>query len=219
MNNITANIIGATGLVGTKLIQLLLEDERFEKVNIFTRRPTIFSHQKLVEHIVDFNDIYSWSDEIQGDILFSTLGTTLKNAGSKEKQFLVDYTYQFQVAEAAVKNGISNYVLVSSIGANSKSNVFYTKMKGQLDDAVQKLGFKQISILRPSMLDGNRKENRTGEKIALKISRWLTKYVFKKYRPIMDITVAQAMINSIFNQSNKNKYRIYESEEVFKLSE
>ncbi len=219
MSKLTANIIGATGLVGTQLVQLLINDDRFEKVSVFTRRPTVNSHSKLTEHVIDFNDIDSWSELIQGDVLFSTLGTTIKTAGTQEKQYLVDYTYQFEVAQAASKNGVSVYVLVSSTGANSKSRVFYSKMKGQLDDAVQQLNFKKISIIRPSILDGDRNENRTGEKFALKLSHWITKFLFKKYRPIKDIIVAQAMINSAINNQTNKRCSIYELEEVFELAD
>ena len=101
MKNLTANVIGATGLVGSYLVRLLLEDDRFEEVNIFTRRTIGIKHEKLKEHLVDFNKIGSWAAKLQGDVLFSSLGTTRKKAGSIKKQFLVDYTYQYTVAEAA----------------------------------------------------------------------------------------------------------------------
>mgnify|MGYP003665181760 CR=1 FL=1 len=218
MKKLTANIIGATGLVGSHLLQQLLNDDRFEQIRIFSRRTTGLTHGKLEEHSVDFDQTKQWTSLIKGDVLFSTLGTTLKKAGSKEKQFLIDYSYQYQVAEAAAKNGVADYVLVSSAGADANSKIFYSKMKGELDEAVKELEFKRIVILRPSILDGDRQEKRTAEKIGIKVTRWLTQYFFKEYRPIHAKTVAKAMISSIFNEELTPNYQIFELDEVAKLA-
>jgi uncharacterized protein YbjT (DUF2867 family) len=213
---LTANVIGATGLVGKQLVNLLLEDQHFEVVRIFVRRNTGLQHPKLEQHIVDFEDEKTWKTALKGDVLFSALGTTLKQAGSKEKQYKIDFTLNYNFAKASKTNGIENYVLVSSIGANSKSTIFYTKIKGELDEAVCKIGFKNLAILRPSSLTGNRKEKRTGEIITIPIATFLTKYVLKNYRPIKDTIVAQAMINAALTPvANKT---IWEGVEVFNLS-
>ena len=214
-----AIVIGATGLVGSQLVRELLEDNRFETVTVFARRKSERSHPKLKEQIVDFNKIDKWADQIKGDVLFSAMGTTLKRAGGKEAQYKIDYTYQYEVAKAAARNGVSKYVLISSAGANFKSKIFYSRMKGELDEAVRKLNFNKIVILRPSILDGDRQEKRAAESVSLKISRWLTKFIFKKYRPIKDQTVARAMINSILDEDKKASYFIYELDKVFKLAE
>lgn len=213
---LTANVIGATGLVGKQLVNLLLEDDHFEKVRIFVRRETGLVHRKLEQQIVDFRNGEIWKKLLSGDVLFSALGTTLKQAGSKEKQYEIDYTFNLNFAKTAKENGIENYVLVSSVGANSKSKVFYTKMKGELDDAVQKIGFKNLAILRPSSLTGDRKEKRMAEIISIPLATFVTKIVFKKYRPIKDKIVAQAMINAVI-QLNQSK-TIWEDEEVFELA-
>jgi len=149
-------------------------------------------------------------------VLFSALGTTLKQAGSKEKQYEVDFTFNLNFARKAKANGIENYVLVSSAGANSKSKIFYTRIKGELDDAVAKLGFKNLVILRPSSLTGDRDETRRMEKMSIPIARFITKFILKKYRPISGETVAQAMINAVLN-SNPEK-TIWKGDEVFKLT-
>ncbi len=211
-----ANIIGATGLVGKQLVQLLLKDNSFDKVRIFVRHDSNLSHPKLEQHIVKFSEAKTWSQYLKGDVLFSTLGTTLSQAGNKEAQYEVDYTFNLSFAKKAKENGIENYILVSSIGANSKSKVFYTRMKGELDEAVEKLGFKNITILRSPSLLGNRKRKRLMETIATSTIWVLTKIILKKYRPIRDLTVAQAMINAA-TLPNYDK-TIWEADEVFELA-
>lgn len=171
----TALVIGATGLVGTKLVEQLLTNERISTVKVFTRRSLGINQQKLEEHLVDFDNMEQWKNLLTGDVLFSTMGTTLKKAGSKEAQYKIDYTYQFDVARTAADNGVKTYCLVSSAGANPESSVFYSRMKGELDEAVKHLPFDNIFILRPSILAGERNENRTGERIGLVMARLFTK--------------------------------------------
>lgn len=213
---LTANIIGATGLVGKQLVQQLLNDNRFEKVRIFVRRDTGLKHPKLEQQIVDFAKGESWEKLLTGDVLFSALGTTLKQAGSKEKQYEIDFTFNLNFAKIAKENGIENYVLVSSVGANSKSDIFYARMKGELDEAVAKLAFKNLVILRPASLTGNRENRRIAEEMSVPVLNILTRFMFKNYRPISDETVAKAMINAALNK-NQSK-TIWEGAEVFNLA-
>jgi uncharacterized protein YbjT (DUF2867 family) len=144
------------------------------------------------------------------------MGTTLKQAGSKEKQYEIDFTFNLNFAKKAKENGIENYVLVSSVGANSKSGIFYTRMKGELDEAVAKLGFENLVILRPASLTGNRENRRTTEEMSVPVLNFLTRFVFKNYRPISDETVAKAMINAALN--NNQSKTIWEGAEVFNLA-
>ena len=137
-----AIVIGSTGATGIELIKELIKDENFTKIKTFSRSSLKINHQKLTEYLIDFNQIQNHKDEIKGDVLFSVLGTTKKDAGSKEAQYKIDFTYQYEFAKLASDNGISKYVLVSSIGANEKSALFYPKMKGALEEAVKKLVFK-----------------------------------------------------------------------------
>ncbi|HKL31707.1 MAG TPA: NAD(P)H-binding protein [Tangfeifania sp.] len=211
-----ANVIGATGLVGKHLVKKLLGSDEFKKVRIFVRRNSGLSHPKLEEQIIDFKDEKTWGNLLKGDVLFSALGTTLKQAGSKEKEYEVDFTFNLNFAEKAKENGIENYVLVSSVGANSKSWIFYSRMKGELDEAVSKIGFKNLAILRPASLTGDREDDRTMEKLSIPVVRFVTKFIFKKYRPIHGKTVAEAMINAVLKPDYDKT--IWEADEVFKLA-
>jgi uncharacterized protein YbjT (DUF2867 family) len=193
----TAIVIGATGLVGKALIQQLLASPHFSRVAVLARRSTGVNHPKLQEHIINFDTPQSWQHLVQGDVLFSTLGTTLKQAGSKEAQYQIDYTYQYETARAASANGVGTYVLVSSSGASPKSRIFYSRMKGDLEEAVKALPFRSIYMLQPSLLLGDRPETRIGEKWGYKVLNALNSIgVLKDYRPISGVTVAQAMVNA-----------------------
>lgn len=210
-----AIVIGGTGLVGTQLIKQLVEDEKYSEIVSLVRRSSGETHPKLQEIIVNFDQTQSWSHLVTGDVLFSALGTTIAQAKTKAAQFKVDYTYQYMVAKSAAENGVETYVLISSAGASSKSKVFYTSMKGQLEDAVQILPFKQIAIIRPGQLAGNRTENRKGEKIALSVMYFINKLgLLKQYRPIQASLVARAMINAVESEKSTS----YSLDEVFELA-
>jgi uncharacterized protein YbjT (DUF2867 family) len=210
-----ANVIGASGMVGQQLVAQLLNYPDFKKVRVFARRTSGTTHPKLVEHLIDFDKPESWKDLVQGDILFSTLGTTIKVAKTKENQYRVDYTYQYEFAKVAAENGISAYVLVSSMGASSKSSVFYSRIKGELEDAVSKLNFKKIVIFRPSILDGNRQEKRAGEKIGLVISRFLTRFVMKNFKPTPVDILADKMIR--LSLDHTSGFRMIEGADIFSI--
>lgn len=214
---LTANVIGATGLVGKQLVNQLLEDDTFEKVRIFVRRKSGITHKKAEEQIVDFRNKKEWRDHLIGDVLFSALGTTLKQAGGQQNQYEVDYTLNYNFARIAKENGIENYVLISSMSANSKSKLFYSRMKGELDDAVAELGFNKYSILRPGPLSGNRENKRVMEEIAFPVISFLTRFFLRKFRPIKDEIVAKAMINAAIKTPLTKT--IWEGEEVFRLAE
>lgn len=216
----TAIVLGATGLVGKSLVELLIQDDTFSGIKLLLRRPSGFNHPKIKEHIVYFGDIDSFQELIRGDVLFSCMGTTLQKAGSKEAQFKVDYTYQYDVAKAAADQGVKDYVLVSSANANAKSLIFYSRIKGELDNAVRKLPFERIFIFRPSILMGERTEKRKGEEIGGKLMNGLGKLFppMKKYRGIQGKEVAQAMV-AAYKSSTSSKSTIYTLDEVFDLIE
>jgi uncharacterized protein YbjT (DUF2867 family) len=211
-----AIVIGGTGMVGAQLIKQLTENESYSEIISLVRRTSGTTHPKLSEHVINFDQPESWSSLVKGDVLFSTLGTTIAQAKTKEAQFKVDFTYQFTVAEIASKNEVPNYVLISSAGADSKAKAFYLSMKGQLEVAIQVLPFKVISIIRPGQLAGDRTEKRTGEKIGLSVMYFLNKLgLFKRYKPIQAYQVAQAMINA----AEKKQSGTYNLDKVFELAE
>ncbi|HEY0679473.1 MAG TPA: NAD(P)H-binding protein [Chitinophagaceae bacterium] len=215
MNGLTAIVIGATGLTGTQLVQLLLKDDRFTTVKIFGRRPVGVQHPKLKEHIINFDLPEQWKQLVTGDVLFSALGTTIRNAGSKAAQYKIDHTYQFQVAKAAASNGVGVYVLVSSAMANTRSRIFYTRMKGELERDVKELPFQYIHIMQPGMLAGNRKEQRLGERVGLLALRFLNRLGIAPDQKPVDVKIlAQAMINVSFKK--EKRWNVYALLEVFR---
>jgi uncharacterized protein YbjT (DUF2867 family) len=212
----TALVIGATGLVGSALVRQLLADESYATVHVFVRRSTGVTHAKLQEHVIDFSAERTWNDLVRGDVLFSTLGTTRSQAGSTAAQRVVDYDYQFEFAKAASANGVPVYVLVSSVGADADSRFFYTKMKGELDRAVQPLGFKGLHILRPGPLAGLREEPRGGEKFSRAlIGAFNSLGLFMKYRPIQGEEVAKVMVKVA--AAPLPACQIYEPKDLFAL--
>jgi uncharacterized protein YbjT (DUF2867 family) len=191
-----ALVIGATGATGKELVNLLLESIDYSEVSIFVRRPTGKSHSKLTEHVVDFSDINSFQELISGDVLFSCLGTTLKDAGSKEKQWEIDYDIPAEFASAAKQNNVNSLVLVSSYGASAKSNVYYSMMKGKLEDYLQKLHFPQYIIFRPGPLI-RENTDRLGEKISVKVIKFFNAIgLFKNLKPITTAFLAQKLVKA-----------------------
>lgn len=197
-----ALVIGATGATGKDLVQQLLNDKDFEEVNIFVRKPLNFQNDKLKVHIVDFEKPEEWKGFVKGDVAFSCLGTTLKDAGSKEAQKKVDFDYQYQFAKAAKENNVDDYVLVSAYGANPQSKIFYSKMKGELEEAVKQLHFNKITIFKPGMLERKDSE-RTGEVLGSRIIKFANKIgLFESQKPLPTEVLAKAMVNSSKIKSN-----------------
>ena len=209
-----ALVIGATGAVGKDLVQQLSEDSTFERVDIFVRREVKIPAAKVVAHIVDFGHPETWADELKGDVLFSCLGTTIRAAGSQDAQWKVDYTYQYEAAKAAKANGVKTYVLVSSVGANAKSKVFYTKMKGALDEAVQELGFEGCFILRPPSLI-RKGSDRFGEKVGIvALKAFNAVGLMRSFTPMPTEAVAAAMIR--LTKSGRQGVEIINSQDILK---
>lgn len=177
-------LIGATGSTGKFLLDELIQDDDYTAVTIFVRRSTGRSHPKLVEHVIDFSNLAQYSELITGDVLFSCLGTTLKDAGSQQKQWEIDFEIPANFARIARENRVSSIVLVSSADASPSSKIFYSRMKGELETTIAELNFGQYIIFRPGLLlrEGT---DRTGEKVLVKILHFFnTIGLFKKYKPL-----------------------------------
>lgn len=197
-----ALLIGATGATGKDLLDLLLKDDSFHQVDIFVRRGLDIQHEKLKIHVIDFDKPEQWKHLVKGDVLFSCLGTTLKAAGSKEAQWKVDYDYQYQFAKFARENHVYNYVLVSSGFSSPNSLYFYTRMKGQLEEAVKALGFPKLTIFNPPVLI-RKDSDRTAEVAGLKAIQFFNRIgIFRSQNPLPTEILAQAMINSAKTKEN-----------------
>ena len=193
----TAVVIGATGLTGTHLVAALLQDPVFDKVKVLVRQPWAHSRPKLESIVVNFDDEAGLDPALQGDVLFCCIGTTIKKAGSQENFRAVDYGIPVRCARIAHEQGVSQFLMISSIGANPHSRNFYLRTKGETEEAVLKAGFSSTCIFRPSFLIGQRKEFRLGEwigKYLIQLFYFLLQGRWKKYRGIKAATVANAML-------------------------
>ncbi|MGL2987777.1 oxidoreductase [Flavobacterium sp. RSSA_27] len=209
----TALVIGSTGLIGSQLVDLLLESEHYQKVVIFVKRESGKSHPKLEQHSINFDAPETYQHLVKGDDLFCTIGTTIKKAGSQSAFRKVDYEYPIAFSNIAKTNNIKQFLIVSSLGANKDSNNFYLKTKGEMEAELAKANFETTVIVRPSLLLGQRSEFRLGEKIGAFFMKGFSFLLFgslKKYRPIESSTVARALY--FLAQSNKKGYTIYESD-------
>lgn len=200
-----AIIIGATGMVGNLILNEVLNDATFSEVRIFVRRPTGISNPKLKEIITPMKDINALSSDIQGDILFNAMGTTIKQAGSKEEQQRIDRDLPIAFAKIASKNGVKSIVNVSSTGASMKGN-FYLKTKAEMENGTEEFFPGKAFHFRPGLLVGNRKEFRFAEKIATGVMKVLDPVLIgssKKYRSMPVDKLAKAMVSLSKDSSGK----------------
>lgn len=214
LQNKTALIIGATGLVGKELVKLLLADADFETVKIFVRKSSGIKNLKLEEHIVDFENLPATF--ITGDVLFNCMGTTLKQAGSKDNQAKADVTFPLNFAKIAAKNKVLVAMVVSAPGADEKSFFFYSRLKGQLEKEMKTLPFDFIRFIHPSVIIGDRQIPRAGEKVFAGLINGVSKILpfLKKYRSISGKQVAEALI-FYYKNLGQEKVKTWKLEELF----
>lgn len=216
--NKKALILGATGLIGKHLLNLLLKEDVYNNVYVISRRPISVEHPKLIQVVGELEDLTLYSQYFQVDDIFCCLGTTIKKAGSKENFRKVDYQMPVLAAKMGIKYGVKQYLVVSAMGANQKSRYFYNRVKGEMEAALSRFPYKGLFIFRPSLLLGNRDEIRPGEKFAEIISKPLGPFLhgrFEKYRPIQAKAVAQCMLKMAF--SNESGIKIIESDILQKI--
>ena len=193
----TVLLLGATGLVGSHLLKGLLADDTCGKVMTLTRSPVNgdFESGKLDAHIVDFEQPADWRERAVADQVICALGTTIRKAGSRQAFRRVDFDYPLIVAQAARNLGCRHFLLVSAMGANPNSRIFYNRVKGELEAALLTLEFDSLSIFRPSLLLGERSEFRMGEAVGQALGRWLGFAIPRAYRPVAARDVAHAILS------------------------
>jgi Predicted nucleoside-diphosphate-sugar epimerases len=216
----TALLLGATGLVGGHCLELLLKDEAYTQVISLGRRKVSLEHAKLEQHLIDFERLPEFASLFKAQDVFCCLGTTIKKAGSQEAFYKIDFTYAHESARIAQQNGAKQFLLVSALGADAGSRIFYNRVKGELEAAVSLLPFKGTQIFRPSLLLGQRAEFRRGEQIAEKAAK-IFSFAFigplKKYRPIHARDVARAMLSVA--KEEPSGVNIFESEKIHALAQ
>ncbi|WP_338815273.1 oxidoreductase [Bernardetia sp. Wsw4-3y2] len=211
----TAVIAGSTGLIGQQLIKHLSEDNRYDKILALTRKAKVSDLPKVEYVVVDFDHLPIYQKEIQGDDAFCALGTTRQKAGSKEAFYKVDYTYIWEFGRIMAQNQAQSFTLVSSMGADKDSFFYYNEVKGKIEDSISQLDFEKITIVRPSLLLGDREEERLGEGIAQTFSKLFSPIIPAKYDGIEASQVAKAMIKAA--NDGKNELEIIENDELQKM--
>ena len=210
-------LLGATGLVGSCLFDLLKNDEAFSEIKILVRRPLETKHPKVKIVVIDFSNEEDFNSEMKdADVVFCAIGTTNKKMKGNQTEYRkVDFDIAVNAARYSFESSCRQFVLISSVGANSKSNNFYLKLKGEVEEAILAIGFSKVSIFRPSMLMGKRKEFRLGEKIG-KIFMVPISFLFpKKMRPIKACDVAKSMLKA--SNLDTMGVKIYEYKEMKEL--
>jgi uncharacterized protein YbjT (DUF2867 family) len=202
-------LLGATGLVGSHCLDLLSRDPVFTRVVAIVRRKFAEAMAPRVEaRIVDFDHLGELPDLFAVDQVICALGTTIKAAGSKERFRTVDYGIPMTAARVAKAQGVRHFLLVSALGANASSRIFYNRVKGELEDSLRTMGFRSVTIVRPSLLLGDRAEFRLGEEVAKRLA-WA---VPGRFRPVLARDVAEALVRAA--KADVPGLHIIESEEL-----
>ena len=213
----TALIFGSSGLIGSYLLDLIIKDNNYNKIKLFVRSESKVVNSKIEIIKVDFDNLENHKNSIIGDDCFFCIGTTRKNTPDKNEYIKIEYNLPLDVAKLAKSNSINNFIYISSLGANSNSAGLYLKNKGQTEEELIKLNFPNLSILRPSILLGKRRENRIGEKIGIFVMKTLSPLFLgkmKKYKPIKVEHVAKTMLQVAKKDYQKN---LFESDEIVKI--
>ncbi|MGK0289521.1 MAG: hypothetical protein ACI86H_000966 [bacterium] len=216
-----ALIVGATGLVGGCVLDLLLDDPTYEKVTVLGRRPLNRVAEKLKEYIVDFESLDEslLNSDVHAHDVFCCLGTTKKKAGSKEQFINVDLRYPLNLAQFCFENGSNRFFCISAMGANENSPFFYSEVKGKLEKYLKGIGFNGLFLFQPSLLLGDRDEKRVFEDLGKKMFKPLSNLMvggLEKYRPIDAETVAQAML--IIAGKEQGGVHTFESDAIQKIA-
>jgi uncharacterized protein YbjT (DUF2867 family) len=216
----TALLLGASGLVGGHCLGFLLEEPSYTRVIVLVRKPLSVMHEKLVQYVVDFDKLENLGNCVPVDDVYSCLGTTFKKAGNQEAFRKVDYDYIVKLAALAQHCGATQFLLVSSLGADPHSRIFYNRVKGDVEEAIRKIPFTACHIFRPSLLVGERKEHRSGEQAGTVLMKALKPMLIgplMKYRSIQARDVAKAMIH--IAQMDLQGANIFESQRIQEIAD
>ena len=215
----TAIIIGATGLTGGLLLQGLLEDNRYQKIKLLSRNPCSIKHPKIEEHLIDLFELEKQQHLFIADEVFCCIGTTKAKTPNEEQYLKIDYAIPATLAQLCKKMGIHTLLVISALGANKNSKIFYNRTKGRMEEEVLRNKIKNTYILQPSLIGGSRNEKRLGEKIAKLFMSILNPFLIgslKKYRSIHPETIAKAMI---WLANNDYKSRRIPSNEIQQIAD
>ena len=203
-------LIGATGLVGRECLRLLVVEPSITRVVVLARRPLPPDAlgPKVESHVVDFDHLERAAEIAKADAVFCALGTTIRRAGSQQRFREVDFGYPLAVAKLALAQGARHFLLVSALGADSRSRVFYNRVKGDLEAAVRALGYRSVTIARPSLLLGDREEFRLGEKVFARLG-WM---VPRRWKPVPAVDVARVLVRAAVE--DVAGVRVIESREI-----
>ena len=210
----TAVIAGASGLVGSSLLTMLLDSSHYDKVISLGRKTLPLNHDKLLQLQVDFANLSSFHEHC--DHVYCCLGTTIRVAGTKERFFQIDHDFPLELSKAVLRNGAQSFTLITAIASDEKSPWFYSRVKGKLEKALMTLGFTTLIILRPSMLLGPRKEFRLAEWISKQIMVLFSWMILAKYKAVKDQTVARCMLECNFTQLKGT--HILENRDILKFN-
>ena len=213
----TALLFGASGLVGSHLLNQLIKDTNYSKIKLFVRSVTEIIDPKVEIIKTDFNNLQNHKEDVKGDDCFFCIGTTKQNSSDKDEYRRVELDIPKEIAKIAKLNLVNSFIFVSAIYANPNSSGDYVRFKGLVEEELKRLNFPKLALMRPSFLMGDRKEKRVGEKIGIFVFKLLSPLLlgpFKKMRPIHSETVAKAMIRAANENLEKN---IFESNEIAKL--
>lgn len=212
----TALLVGSTGLVGNEVLNLIVNDSFFFKIIVLSRKPLEIKDEKVENIVVDFDNLEQYKSKLKADYVFCCLGTTIKQAGSEAAFKKVDYFYPLQIAKICKENGAKVFSVITALGSNPNSMIFYNKVKGELELALEKINFEALHIIQPSLLLGDRKETRIGEGIAQKLSPIMNAVLIgglKKYKAIAGTQVAKAML--YYSKQNVQGNFIHSNETLF----
>lgn len=190
----TAIILGATGLTGSILLEKLLVDASFEKIKLFSRSSVEKNSPKIEEHLIDMFQLENHSEAFKADVVFCCIGTTKAKTPDKETYKKIDYGIPVAAAKLAKKNGIKTFIVISAMAADANSSIFYNKTKGEMQRDVLQQNIKNTYVLQPSLIVGDRDENRLGEKVATIFMKTFGFLIPKKYKMIQAETIAEAML-------------------------